>query len=139
MSLSKPRSSGRRLVPACIASLALTLAAVGAMAGPARAVCASPCHWFSGELAKNWAYASIEAHSLTYIQGNANHNEFCIGAEAGSAGSYKDTSASDCQVYSGGTFAAAGFYGGSCCFHATIVNVGPLSSINVTSATHYNY
>jgi len=122
-----------------MASLSLALVAAAATASSARAVCASPCHWFSGELAKNWAFASIEAHSLTYVQGNANHNEFCIGAEAGSAGSYKDVSASDCQVFSSGTFAAAGFYSGACCFHATIVNVGPLSSIVVSSATHYDY
>jgi hypothetical protein len=130
-------STPRRLRVTFSLVLALGLGAAGAWASSASA-CGSPCHWFSGGLSLNFGYASIEAHSLTYVQGNANHNEFCIAAETGNAGSYKD-SGGDCQVFSSGAFEAAAFYSGSCCFHATIVNVGPLSSINVSTSTHYDY
>ena len=128
-----------RVLFPCLIALALALPAAMLSAAPASATCASPCHWFTGGLSDGWGYASIEAHSLTYVQGDANHNEFCIGAETGSAGSYSDPGAGDCQAFSAGSFAASAFYSGSCCFHATIVNVGPLSSISVTSATHYDY
>jgi hypothetical protein len=122
-----------------LTSCALALGACAALAAaPAGATCASPCHWYEGALSDGFGQASIEAHSLTYVQGNANHNEFCIGEETGSAGSYKDNG-SDCQVFSAGNFAASDNYDGSCCFHATIVNTGPLSSITVSSSTHYDY
>ena len=135
MSIISARSSApRALVLLAVFGLAAVL-----WAAPANATCASPCHWFSGALSNNYGYASIEAHSLTYVQGDANHNEFCIAAEQGSAGSYYDPSGGDCQVYSSGSFAAAAFYSGNCCYHATIVNLGPLSSITVSSATHYDY
>lgn len=138
MSFTSARPSIPRAFFPCLSALALALLASVILAAPASATCASPCHWFSGPLSDDWAYASIEAHSLTYVQGDANHNEFCIGAEQGSAGSYAD-SGGDCQTWSNGTFAAAHFYSGACCFHATIVNVGPLSSISITTATHYDY
>lgn len=138
LSFVSPLQLVRRPLLAFVLSLVLALAAGALKASSANAACASPCHWFSGALSINFGFASIEAHSLTYVQGNANHNEFCIGAEAGSAGSYKD-SGGDCQAFSSGSFAASAHYSGACCFHATIVNVGPLSSITVTSATHYDY
>lgn len=139
MSFRFVRAGRTRAILPYLSVLALALSATAVLATPASATCASPCHWYSGALSLNWAYASIEAHSLTYVQGNANHNEFCIGAEQGSAGSYFDPSASDCQAWSNGTFAASRFYSGACCFHATIVNVGPLSSITISSSTHYDY
>jgi hypothetical protein len=132
-SLSAPRRVTAILFIAC----SLALAGAGALASSARA-CASPCHWFEGTLSDGFGQASIEAHGLTYVQGNANHNEFCIGREMGSAGSYKDAGG-DCSIWSEGTFAADVTFGGACCYHATIVNFGPLSSITVTSATHYDY
>jgi hypothetical protein len=139
LSLKLARTGMTRALLPCLSAVALAVCATAVLATPASATCASPCHWYSGALSLNFGYASIEAHSLTYVQGNANHNEFCIGAEQGSAGSYSDPSASDCQAWSNGTFAASRFYSGACCFHATIVNVGPLSSITVSSSTHYDY
>jgi hypothetical protein len=139
LSIYSARAGIKRATLPCLSALALALPASAILATPASATCASPCHWFSGALSKNWAYASIEAHSLTYVEGDANHNEFCIGAEQGSAGSYSDPGGGDCQAFSSGNFVAARFYSGNCCFHATIVNLGPLSSITVTSATHYDY
>jgi hypothetical protein len=118
--------------------LTLALGACAAFAAAPAGACTSPCHWYEGSLSNGFGQASGEAHSLTYVQGNANHNEFCIGEETGNAGSYKDNGG-DCQVFSNGTFAASDNYDGSCCFHATIVNTGPLSTISVTSATHYDY
>jgi hypothetical protein len=132
-SLSAPKRTAVVFISAC----ALAAGAGATFAASAHA-CASPCHWFEGALSEDFGYASIEAHSLTYVQGNANHNEFCVGREAGTAGSYKDTGG-DCAVWSEGTFAADTTFGGNCCYHATIVNVGPLSSISVTSPTHYDY
>jgi hypothetical protein len=96
-------------------------------------------HWFSGSLPYQFGWASTAAHSISYIQGSANHDTFCVGLEQGVTGSYFDAPAySDCYAYSSGGGVSV-YFTPTCCFHATIVNGGPFNPISVNSATHYDY
>jgi hypothetical protein len=96
-------------------------------------------HWYAGDLAKDFGFASTAAHSITFIQGVAYNDTICVGAEQGTAGSYYDAPFfSDCQMYSSGGTANA-YYNGACCFHATVIYGGPASSKTILSSTHYDF
>jgi len=128
----------------CIYLMALlAVAAAGSSGVPAAMAsdnCSSQvCHWFSGSLGKDFADGSVEAHSLTYVQGNAYNDTICIGTETGNAGMYYDAPFfSDCQQYSSGGVAAA-YFTPTCCYHATVIYSGPASAKTILAATHYDY
>ena len=125
------RTRTRCAVVAMIVTLASVMTAPTAMAGVD--------HWFQGSLSKDFAYASVSAHSATYVQANAYNDLICSGLEQGVAGSYYDAPFfSDCDNYSvNGT--AAGYYSPVCCFHATVIYGGPAAAKQILSATHYDW
>jgi len=122
----------RRILVPFASSLVVSLALAGT-------ALATTDHWFSGSLGKDLAYASVGAHSVTYVEGDAYNDLICIGAETGNAGSYYDAPFfSDCQAQSVSGVAHS-YYSGSCCFHATVIYGGPAASKTILSATHYDY
>jgi hypothetical protein len=129
----------KRLI--CLTIAACALAAAAAPGAYASDNCdpSHHCHWFSGSLAKDFGWGSVEAHSLNYVEGDAYNDLICIGTETGNAGSYYDAPFfSDCQAYSSGGVAHQ-TYTPSCCFHATVIYSGPASSKTILAATHYDY
>lgn len=95
--------------------------------------------WFSGTLAAATGYASIDAHSITYIQGSASANGFCVAKDQGLAGyapsSHTPVGTQACAT-SGGF--ASRSENGACCYHGWIVNNNG-SEITVGSSTRYDY
>lgn len=94
-------------------------------------------HWFSGTLQYGRGYASVAAHSITYIEGDANNSGFCIAGEQGISG-YHDAGDVPCQVAAGSNGVAAAYYAGVCCYHADISNYNGFN-IEVYTSTHYDY
>lgn len=122
------------VVAACLA--AATMATPAAMA--ANDNCSSQvCHWFSGSLNEATAYGSYEAHSITYIEGDAYDDTICIGEETGTAGYYIPLGGGGCSASSSGGVAHATFSG--CCYRAMVAYGGPAAAKQILSATHYDY
>lgn len=111
-----------------------------ALAGFPAIALASTDHWFAGPLGafgtSTSGYASFAAHSISYIEGDADHNGFCVGREQGATGYNQQSFFADACASSGGT--AAAFVTPVCCNHANIANTHSFS-ITVLSATHYDY
>jgi len=96
-------------------------------------------HWFANNLASGLGYASSEAHSITYIEGDASANGFCVAKDTGLSGygSSSRTPAGTPACASSGGFASRS-ENGACCYHGWIAN-GTGATITVYSATHYSY
>jgi hypothetical protein len=95
--------------------------------------------WFSGSLSPDVAVASVNAHSIVYIQGVANANGFCVAKDQGFAGlgsATTPTAGAQACATSGG-FASRG-EDGTCCYHGWIGNK-TAGTITVSSATRYDY
>jgi hypothetical protein len=95
--------------------------------------------WFSGSLGTGLGYASTTAHSITYIQGVANANGFCVAKDTGLSGqgpANRTTAGTQACATSGGF--ASRSEDGSCCFHGWIANKTG-GGITVTSSTRYDY
>ena len=119
-----------------VANLSLFLAVLGLIFVAAAA--ATSESWFTGNLSSGEGNASSDAHSITYVQGNTSSGAaLCVGTEDGFAGYFSDSSGGYCQ-YSGYQ-AAAGYFSGSCCYHALVENRGPANHANINSATHFDY
>jgi hypothetical protein len=95
--------------------------------------------WFSGSLAAGWGVASNDAHSITYIQGVANANGFCVAKDQGLAGfgSASRTTAGTQACATSGGFASRS-ENGACCYHGWIANKTG-GTITVDSSTRYDY
>lgn len=107
--------------------------------GDARQCVSQVCHWFSGSLGQDDGWGSVEAHSITYVEGDAYNDSICIGTETKVTDSYYDDPFfSDCQMYSINGVAHL-TYTPTCCFHATVIYGGPASSKTILPATHYDY
>jgi hypothetical protein len=100
---------------------------------------ASSDYWFSGNLPAGLGYASVGAHSITYIEGDANYNGFCIAKDQGLTGygSASRTPAGSVACASSGGFVARS-ENGACCYHGWIAN-GLGNAITVWSTTRYDY
>jgi hypothetical protein len=97
-------------------------------------------HWFSGGLPAEEGYAAPSGHSITFIEADANHNNFCIGREQGWGGWYVVGGShyvDDACSISGGH--AQAYYNGACCYHATIENHNTSLNMTVATSTHYDY
>jgi hypothetical protein len=95
--------------------------------------------WFSGSMASGLGFASTGAHSITYIQGSADHNGFCVAKDQGITG-YDVASR---NVAGGRTCASSGGFAsrsenGSCCYHGWADN-GTGGAIVFGSTTRYDY
>lgn len=96
-------------------------------------------NWFSGSLSPDVAVASGNAHSITYIQGVANANGFCVAKDLGFGGSGSSTTATagvQACATSGG-FASRG-EDGTCCYHGWIGNKTS-GTITVDPTTRYDF
>jgi hypothetical protein len=98
-------------------------------------------HWFSGNLGSGFAYGSASAHStLSFIEGDiSSPDAFCVEREqgyAGLVGPFTYVFGPGCTV--GGTRATISYTPNGQFYHATIEN-GSSGTINVTTATHYDW
>jgi hypothetical protein len=120
-----------------VALVGAVLAAV--FGGFAVAAYAATDHWFSGPLLSGVGFASTEAHSITYIEGTANTNGFCVAKDTGTTGygPSSHTPAGTPQCASSGGFASRS-ENGACCYHGWISN-GTGNNMTVDSSTHYTY
>lgn len=95
--------------------------------------------WFSGPLTGGYGVASNDAHSITYIQGVANANGFCVAKDQGLAGL---GTASRVPVGTEACATSGGFASrsesGACCYHGWIANKNG-GGITVLSTTRYDY
>jgi hypothetical protein len=130
--MKHPAQRRRRLaatLSACVAALGLIFAT---------AAFATSDHWFTGNLQAGYGWASYNAHSISYVQGNTSANaDLCVGLEDGYAGGFYDPYGSACQAY--GYKAAYAYYTPTCCFHALVENGGPASPAYINNSTHYDY
>jgi hypothetical protein len=117
----------------------LGIALTVVMATSASTAYAGSDPWFSGNLAAGFGYASAGAHSITYIEGDANYNGFCVAKDQGISGYdfASRTPAGTPTCASSGGFAARS-ENGACCYHGWIAN-GLGNAITVFTSTHYNY
>lgn len=98
-------------------------------------------HWFSGALSPGLGYSSASAHSSTqfYVEGQTDHNTFCVAVEQGTAGSHLYTwYGADSMCATSGGF-ANGYYTKSGFWHGTIENYSGSLTNNVASSTHYSW
>lgn len=105
----------------------------------ATAAYAASDFWFSGTLDAGLGFASADAHSITYIQGSADHNGFCVAKDQGLAGfgaASRSTAGTQACATSGGF--ASRTEDGACCYHGWIANKNGFS-IAVSSTTRYDY
>jgi hypothetical protein len=95
--------------------------------------------FFSGTLMAGFGVAGVAAHSVTYIEGTANANGFCVAKDQGLTGTDFATRAvagTRACATSGGF--AARTENGACCYHGWIDNdLG--SEIIVNSSTHTSF
>jgi hypothetical protein len=118
---------------------ALGAALVVVFAVFATAAYATANHWFSGSLGAGLGFASAAANSITYIEGTANFNGFCVAKDTGLSGYglSSRTPAGTPSCASSGGFANR-TENGACCYHGWISN--PLAgAITVDPSTHYSY
>jgi len=127
-----PRTGVRRGLMVC-AVLAVVLVSVTATA------LATTYHWFSGTLVQGYGYASIDAHSIVYVEATGNHNGFCVAKDTGTAGyaSATKTTAGTRACSSSGGFAARN-ENGDCCYHGWVDNATS-NDIIFDSSTHYTF
>lgn len=96
-------------------------------------------HYFSGTLVAGRGWDGTEAHSVTYVEGDANANGFCVAKDQGSTGY---ASASKSVSGTRACASSAGFASrsedGSCCYHGWIDNQTG-SDMIVATATHTSY
>lgn len=132
------RRLARRRMAALLAAVTLTVYLAVAPA----ALATVSVHWFTGNLPPGEGYASSEAHSITFILADADHNVFCIGREQGWGGWYYVGGShyvSDACAYPGDGGHAEIYYDGACCYHATIENHSTDLTDYVYTSTHYDY
>jgi hypothetical protein len=115
---------------------AVTAAVVAVFAPAAHA---GTDHWYATTLNASFGYASVEAHSITYIQGSANVNGFCVAKDQGITGyaaATRSVAGTRTCATSGGF--ASRLENGACCYHGWIDNQtgGP---IVVNSSTYYSF
>jgi hypothetical protein len=105
----------------------------------ATAAYAASDFWFSGSLSSGVAVASVGAHSITYIQGVANANGFCVAKDQGFSGfgSASAATAGTQACATSGGFASRS-ENGACCYHGWIGNK-TAGTITVDPATRYDY
>lgn len=95
--------------------------------------------WLAGTLDTHLGFASTEAHSITYIQGSADHNGFCVAKDTGLAGyatATRATAGTQACATSGGF--ASRTENGACCFHGWLANKNSFE-ISVNATTRYDY
>jgi hypothetical protein len=129
-----PRTPGGLRRKALVGVATLSLAA----ASTATAL-AGADHYFSGTLVSGRGWAGSEAHSVTYVEGDADTNGFCVAKDQGITG-YAASSravAGTRACASSGGFASRN-EDGSCCYHGWIDN-GTGGSMIVSTATHTSY
>jgi hypothetical protein len=95
--------------------------------------------WYASTMASGLGNASVGAHSITYIQGSADHNGFCVAKDQGITG-YDSASR---NVAGTRTCASSGGFvsrseNGACCYHGWADN-STASSITFNSSTRYDY
>jgi hypothetical protein len=98
-------------------------------------------HWFSGTLAASTANEGGPRHAITYVQGNADHNNFCVAGDTRGPGNYAGAGLSTAlpqACASSGGVAAVSYGSPSCCQYGFIDNNNGFA-ISVSSATHYNW
>jgi hypothetical protein len=116
-----------------------TALVVAVMAIGATSASAGIDYWFSSTLNAGFGFASVDAHSINYIEGDANYNGFCIAKDQGISGyaPASHTPVGTVACASSGGFVAR-TENGACCYHGWIAN-GLGNAISVYSSTHYSY
>jgi hypothetical protein len=128
------RTPGRLRRKALIGVATLSIAA----ASTATAL-AGADHYFSGTLVSGRGWDGTEAHSVTYVEGDADTNGFCVAKDQGSTGySSAGKSVSGTRACASSAGFAARTEDGSCCYHGWIDNQTGGSMI-VSTATHTSY
>ena len=123
---------GRKLAGCVVLAVVFTLTTSAALA--------ASDNWFSGTLAGTTGYASTGAHSVTYIQGVANANGFCVAKDqgiTGYAGFVGGLTAGTQACATSGGFASRS-ENGACCYHGWIANKNE-AEITVDPSTRYDY
>jgi hypothetical protein len=132
--VAAPRTPGGLRRKALIGVATLSIAA----ASTATAV-ATADHYFSGTLVAGRGWAGSEAHSVTYIEGDADANGFCVAKDQGLSGY---DSANRSVVGTRACASSSGFASrsedGACCYHGWIDN-RTASSMIVATTTHTTY
>jgi hypothetical protein len=105
----------------------------------ATAAYAGSDYWYATTMNAGVGNASVGAHSITYIQGSANLNGFCVAKDQGITGNAPANRA----VAGMRTCAASGGFAsrsenGACCFHGWADNQTAVT-ITFNNTTHYDY
>lgn len=119
---------------AVLGTMTVTLFAVFATAA-----FAASDFWFSGGMPAGSGFASTAAHSVTYIQGSANLNGFCVAKDQGLAGydtAWRNVAGARACATSGGF--ASRSENGTCCYHGWADNQTG-GTITFNGATRYDY
>jgi hypothetical protein len=120
-------------------SAALGAITVTVFTAVAAAAYAGTDHWYASAMAAGVGNASVEAHSITYIQGSANLNGFCVAKDQGITGNAPATRA----VAGLRTCATSGGFASrsensACCYHGWADNQ-TAATITFNSSTYYDY
>jgi hypothetical protein len=122
---------GRKPAGCVVLAVVLTLSASSALA--------ASDFWYTGTLADTTGYAGLAAHSITYIQGVANANGFCVAKDqgiTGYAGAGRTPAGTQACATSGGF--ASRSENAACCYHGWIANKNE-TEITVDPSTRYDY
>jgi hypothetical protein len=110
-----------------------------AFALPATSAFAGEDTFFSGTLPAGFGFAGTAAHSITYVEGTASANGFCVAKDQGLTGydfATRAVAGTRACASSGGF--AARTENGACCYHGWIDNdLG--GSITVNPSTHASF
>jgi hypothetical protein len=129
-----PRTPGGLRRKALVGVATLSIAAASTAAA-----LAGTDHFFDGTLVAGRGWAGTEAHSVTYIEGAANANGFCVAKDQGITGyDAANRSVVGTRACATGGGAASRNEDGSCCYHGWIDNQTGSSMIIATS-THTTY
>jgi hypothetical protein len=129
-----PSKPGGRRRKALIGVATLSIAA----ASTATAL-AGTDHFFSGTLVSGRGWAGTEAHSVTYIEGDADSNGFCVAKDQGTTGYASATKlTSGVRACASSSGFASRTEDGSCCYHGWIDN-STANSMIISTATHTTY
>ncbi len=118
------------------------LAALVASAGFAAPSYAVVENWFFGKLNNNTGNEGGPRHSIYYIEGKTNHNNFCVAGDTRGPGFYYVGSSGLLTALPQACSSSGGFasisYSASCCQYGFIQNRNAFS-ISVYSQTHYSW
>ena len=92
-------------------------------------ISASAYSWYYGSMGATDGDAGTEAHSLNYVSASADHNNFCVGKEQGTAGYHYSNiflAAYTCAQTGDGGYTNASL-DGSCCWHPDLENYNSFS------------